>query len=345
MSKKVKVLVIDDSALIRMLLTKSLSDSDQIEVVGAAEDPLVARTMIKKYNPDVLTLDVEMPKMNGLTFLKNLMKLRPIPVVMVSTLTQKGASVTLKALEYGAIDFVAKPDTDFRENLLAYSAMLTEKVLAAAKIDVSKSGDSIIQAPKKIQQTVTQHSKVEIISIGASTGGTEAIKAVVSSLPTNLPPIVMAQHIPPVFSTSFAKRLDECSAVTVIEPSGKMALERGHAYLAPGDQHMLVTRIGGRLFLDLEHGEPVNRHRPSVDVLYDSVSRACGLRSIAILLTGMGTDGARGMKLLKDKGAHTIAQDKISSVVWGMPGAAVALGATTEVLSLDKIAKKIVSLV
>ncbi len=345
MIKKVKVLIVDDSALIRMLLTKALSSSEQIEVVGAAEDPFVAREMIKKYNPDVITLDIEMPKMDGLTFLKNLMRLRPIPVVMVSTLTKKGATVTLKALEYGAIDFVAKPDSDIRENLLAYSGFLIEKVLAAAKANVGQSADAVRQTPKKVSLTRRGLSHIEVITIGASTGGTEAIKAVVSVLPNNLPPIVMTQHIPPVFSTSFAKRLNECCEINVIEPTEKMKLLPGHAYLAPGDQHMLISKIAGELYLTIEHTEAVNRHRPSVDVLYNSVVKACGKKTVGILLTGMGADGAKGLKLLKDQGAHTIAQDEASSVVWGMPGAAVSLGGASEVLSLNKIAKRLVSLI
>lgn len=345
MAKKVKVLIIDDSALIRMLLTKALSSSEKIEVVGAAEDPLVAREMIKKYNPDVLTLDIEMPKMDGLTFLKNLMRLRPVPVVMVSTLTKKGASVTLKALEYGAIDFVAKPDSDIRENLLAYSGILIEKVLSAAKANVAKSADAVRSTAKKVSLKGKSKNNIEIITIGASTGGTEAIKAVVSVLPATLPPIVMTQHIPPVFSTSFAKRLNESSDINVIEPTEKMQLLPGHAYLAPGDQHMVISKVAGKLYLNIEQTEPVNRHRPSVDVLYNSVVKACGKKSIGILLTGMGADGAKGLKLLKDQGAHTIAQDEASSVVWGMPGAAVSLGAASEVLALNKISKRLVSLI
>jgi len=345
MGNKIKVLIVDDSALIRMLLTKALSESEDIEVVGAAEDPFVARDMIKKFNPDVLTLDIEMPKMDGLTFLKNLMRLRPIPVVMVSTLTKKGANVTLKALEYGAIDFVAKPDTDVRENLLAYSGILIDKVKAASKANVASSLSTVINTGTTIKQPSSSKTNIDIITIGASTGGTEAIKAVVTGLPTNLPPIVMAQHIPPVFSTSFAKRLNDASAITVLEPTERMELKPGHAYLAPGSDHMLVTRSGGKLFLNLECSEPVNRHRPSVDVLYNSVEKACGNKSIAILLTGMGADGAKGLKLLKDAGAHTIAQDEASSVVWGMPGAAVGLGGASEVLSLQKIPKRLVSLV
>ena len=347
MANKIKVLIVDDSALIRMLLTKALSESDDIDVVGAAEDPLVAREMIKKYHPDVLTLDIEMPKMDGLTFLKNLMRLRPIPVVMVSTLTKKGANVTLKALEYGAIDFVAKPDTDIRENLLAYSGILIAKVKAASKANVANTLSPNTKARSPINQPKGSklNTNIEIISIGASTGGTEAIKAVVMGLPTHLPPIVMTQHIPPVFSTSFAKRLNESSAITVIEPTERMELKPGYAYLAPGTDHMLITKSGGKLYCNLERSDPVNRHRPSVDVLFNSVAKACGSKSLAIILTGMGADGAKGLKLLKDTGAHTIAQDEASSVVWGMPGAAVGLGGASEVLSITKIAKRLVSLV
>jgi len=345
MEQKVKVLIVDDSALIRKLLTRALSTSDQIKVVGAAEDPLIASEMIKKYNPDVLTLDIEMPKMDGLTFLKSLMRLRPMPVVMVSALTTKGATVTLKALEYGAIDFVAKPDSDFRENLLAYSGILIEKVLSAAKANVEKTSDAVRGQSKRVSLKEKGNNDIEVISIGASTGGTEAIKAIVSVLPTNLPPIVMTQHIPPVFSTSFAKRLNECSEINIIEPTERMQLLPGHAYLAPGGQHMVISKIAGNLYLNIEHTEPVNRHRPSVDVLYHSVVNACGKKSIGILLTGMGADGAKGLKLLKDQGAHTIAQDEASSVVWGMPGAAVSLGAACEVLSLNKISKRLVSLI
>lgn len=344
MSNIIKVLIVDDSALIRMLLTKALSASPDIDVVGAAEDPFVAREMIKKYKPDVLTLDIEMPKMDGLTFLKNIMRLRPMPVVMISTLTKKGATVTLKALEYGAVDFVAKPDADIKENILAYGAILIDKVKAASKANVAGS-QSITPVIKTSASKGKVASDIEIITIGASTGGTEAIKAVVTGLPTNLPPIVMAQHIPPVFSTSFAKRLNECSAVKVIEPTGKIELLPGHAYLAPGSDHMLVKRIGGKLFAFLECSEPVNRHRPSVDVLYKSVIKACGNKAIGVILTGMGADGAKGLKALKDIGCHTIAQDKESSVVWGMPGAAVALEGATEVMPLTRIPKRLVSLI
>ncbi|MFT5519867.1 MAG: two-component system chemotaxis response regulator CheB [Enterobacterales bacterium] len=345
MTNKIKVLIVDDSALIRMLLTKALSQSPDIDVVGSAEDPIVARDMIKLLNPDVLTLDIEMPKMDGLTFLKNIMRLRPMPVIMVSTLTKKGANVTLKALEYGAFDFIAKPDSDIRENLMAYTGILVDKIKAANNANVANMHTEVaktIAAPSA--STGSRTSKLEVITVGASTGGTEAIKSLIVSLPDTLPPIVMAQHIPPVFSTSFAKRLNSCTPINVIEPTKTMELEYGHAYLAPGDEHMKIFRRGGRLYLKTEQTEEVNRHRPSVDVLFDSVEETCGKNTLAVILTGMGADGAKGLKRLNDVGAHTIAQDEASSVVWGMPGAAVALGAATEVLSLNKIPQRIVNL-
>jgi two-component system chemotaxis response regulator CheB len=359
LSKKIKVLIIDDSALIRMLLTNALSKSDDIEVVGSAADPLEAREMIKKTNPDVLTLDIEMPKMDGITFLKNLMRLRPMPVVMISTLTKKGANVTLKALEYGAVDFVAKPDTDIKDNLMAYSGMLIEKVKAAAASNVESfphpivksktaphsGSDSGSTSPQRVSDNKKLSGRYELIAIGASTGGTEAIKNVLSGLPTGLPPIVMTQHIPPVFSTSFAKRLDENTKIHVHEPTGRMQLEAGHAYLAPGDKHMRVVRQGGKLFVELDDSEPVNRHKPSVEVLFNSVAQAVKKHCVGIMLTGMGADGADSLKALKDLGAHTIAQDKASSVVWGMPGAVVQRGGAVEVLDLNRIAGRITSMV
>ncbi len=357
MSRKIKVLVVDDSALIRLLLTKALSSSDEIEVVGAAEDPFVARDMIKRTNPDVLTLDIEMPKMDGITFLKNLMRLKPMPVIMISTLTKRGANVTLKALEYGAVDFVAKPDADVKDNLMAYSGILIEKVKAAAKANVSQVEMPERTVPSQVAVEKTEphtpsaapRSKatgsVELIAIGASTGGTEAIKTVLTNLPANLPPIVMAQHIPPVFSTSFANRLNDHANITVIEPTESMPLKYGHAYLAPGDKHLLVRSRSGRLYAEIYDGPPVNRHKPSVEVLFASINRLAAHRSIAVMLTGMGADGAKAMKALHDSGAHTIAQDKASSVVWGMPGAVVQLGGASETLAIDKIANRIQQLV
>jgi two-component system chemotaxis response regulator CheB len=290
-----------------------------------------------------------MPKMDGLTFLKNIMRLRPMPVIMISSLTKKGANVTLKALEYGAVDFIAKPDSNIRENLMAYTGILVEKIKAANKSNVSNMHTNVANP---IEATVSStnsssdssSSKLEVITVGASTGGTEAIKHLIISLPATLPPIVMAQHIPPVFSTSFAKRLDSCTPIKVIEPTQTMELKSGHAYLAPGDEHMKIFRSGGKLYLKIQRTDPVNRHRPSVDVLFNSVLETCGRNSLAVILTGMGADGAKGLKKLKDAGAHTIAQDEASSVVWGMPGAAVAMKAATEVIPLNKIAHRIASL-
>jgi two-component system chemotaxis response regulator CheB len=345
MTNKIKVLIVDDSALIRMLLTRALTQSSDIEVVGSAEDPIVAIEMIKKLNPDVLTLDIEMPKMDGLTFLKNIMRIRPMPVIMISALTKKGADITLKALEYGAFDIISKPDSDIRKNLMAYTDILVEKIKAANKSNVVKMHTDVLKAVvAPIPSTVSKPSQLEVITVGASTGGTEAIKNVIMSLPATLPPIVMAQHIPPIFSTSFAKRVNSCTPINVIEPTEITELKYGHAYLAPGDEHMKIFRRGGKLFLKIERTVEVNRHRPSVDVLFDSVEETCGKNSLAVILTGMGTDGAKGLKKLKDAGAHTIAQDEASSVVWGMPGAAVAMGAATEVLALSKISERIVAL-
>ena len=357
MPKKIKVLIVDDSALIRMLLTNALSSSNEIEVVGAAEDPFVARDLIKQTQPDVITLDIEMPKMDGITFLKNLMRLRPLPVIMISTLTKKGANVTLKALEYGAVDFVAKPDTDIKDNLMAYSAILIDKVKAAARanvgqVDVSvpKTISSPVQATKAEEprattppraSTTPRTKQYDLIAIGASTGGTEAIKTVITNLPDNLPPIIMTQHIPPVFSTSFANRLNDNAQMTVIEPTESMPLLPGHAYLAPGDKHMVVVSKGGKLYMQLDDSAPVNRHKPSVEVMFNSVAKTVNKRCIAVMLTGMGADGAQAMKNLDDLGAHTIAQDKDSSVVWGMPGAVVQLGGAQEQLPVNKIGPRL----
>jgi two-component system chemotaxis response regulator CheB len=354
MSKKIKVLIVDDSALIRMLLTNALSSSDEIEVVGTAEDPLVARDLIKQKQPDVLTLDIEMPKMDGITFLKNLMRLRPMPVIMISTLTKKGANVTLKALEYGAVDFVAKPDTDIKDNLMAYSSILIDKVKAAAKANVGQvkltsqsSVDGSSDSGAKAQETTSstgktsRHKRYDLIAIGASTGGTEAIKAVVTDLPPDLPPIVMTQHIPPVFSTSFANRLNTSSRIRVIEPTESVPLENGHAYLAPGDKHMIVVSRGGRLYAQLDDGPEVNRHKPSVEVMFSSVARVVKKRCITVMLTGMGADGAEAMKRLHDLGSYTICQDEDSSVVWGMPGAVVQLDGAHEQLPVTKIGTRL----
>lgn len=354
--KKIGVLVIDDSALIRKLLTEILNNDPQIEVLDAAADPYIAREKIKKYKPDVLTLDVEMPKMDGITFLRNLMRLHPMPVVMVSTMTEQGAEVTLEALELGAVDFVTKPKVDVVESMDDYAAEIIEKVKIASKarvrsiedhpktdkVEPKLSADAIL----KMKEGGKSHLKTteKIIAIGASTGGTEAIREVLEHMPANSPGIVVTQHIPVAFSASFAKRMDSVSAMTVVEASDGDQIIPGHAFIAPGDRHLMVERSGARYYCRLNDGPPVNRHIPSVDVLFRSIAQNVGPNAIAVMLTGMGDDGARGMLEIKNNGAPTIAQDEKTSVVWGMPGEAVKIGAVDTELPLEKIAGKLISL-
>lgn len=348
MHTPIKVLIVDDSAFIRVLLTKIFESDKDISVVATAEHPLDAREKIKKYSPDVITLDVEMPKMDGLTFLRNLMRLRPMPVVMVSTLTQAGADVTIQALDLGAFDFVAKPASDVKQNISLLSEQLISKVKAAAKCNLSaldKFSDKPLSDDKINLKPKTSQTKalIDLIAIGASTGGTEAIQQVLRHLPANLPPIVLAQHIPDVFSTSYAKRLDKTLDLNVIEVRESQPLEYGKAYLAPGHMHMKVQRKSQQLWACLSDQPAVNRHKPAVDVLFDSVAETVGARAIGVLLTGMGHDGAKGMLNLKNAGAVTIAQDEASSIVWGMPGTAVKLNAVNEILALNDIAEFLLS--
>ncbi len=356
----IKVLVIDDSALVRQLLTEILGSDKDIEVVGTASDPFMAREKIKKLNPDVLTLDVEMPKMDGISFLRNLMRLRPMPVVMVSTLTEAGAEITLDALELGAVDFITKPKIDFSNSIESYSDELIEKVKIAANAKVSpnaaklaarkpdtgtvskkNSADAVLQlSTKKSNYKLTD----TIIAIGASTGGTEAIKDVLIDMPANSPGIVITQHIPENFSRSFAQRVDKLSRMKVHEASEGQQVLPGHAYIAPGNKHLLIERSGARYICRLSDGPLVNRHKPSVNVLFRSVANQVGQNAIGVILTGMGDDGADGLLEIKNAGAMTIAQDEKTSVVWGMPGEAVKRGAADEVLSLNQIASRLVKL-
>jgi len=341
MNNKVRVLIVDDSAFIRVLLTEILQNDPEVEVIATAEDPIDAREKIKKYKPDVITLDVEMPKMDGITFLKNLMRLRPMPVIMVSTLTQAGADTTMQALQIGAFDFVEKPSTDVKSKLTNLAEDLIEKVKAAATCNthvLEKNNAS----KKDVVKLRKNKGNYELIAIGASTGGTEAIRDVITRLPKGLPPIVMSQHIPDTFSTSYSKRLNGESKIEVRELRSATKLEHGFAYLAPGSHHLVVQRKSGELWADINDGEKVNRHKPSVDVMYNSIIEMNIKRCLGIILTGMGKDGAKGLKGLRELGCTTVAQDEQSSVVWGMPGAAVALDAAKEVLSLDKIADFIV---
>ncbi len=360
---KIKVLIIDDSALVRKLLTQILSGTPDIEVVGTAADPYIARNKIKQLNPDVLTLDVEMPRMDGLAFLANLMRLRPMPVVMVSALTEAGADVTLQALEYGAVDYIFKPKLDVADTLQNYADQIIEKIRVASKAQIQPlshakitnstysnalspintlkvepkySADVILKNPLRAPRHFKTTDK--IIAIGASTGGTEAIKILLSHLPASTYGIVIAQHIPATFSQSFANRMNQSSAMHVYEASDKQVIMAGHVYIAPGGQHLLVERDGAHYSCHLSDGVLVNRHRPSVDVLFRSVAQAAGENALGIILTGMGDDGAHGLKEMHDTGATTIAQDEYTSVVWGMPGEAVKLGGVNHILPLAEIA-------
>ncbi|WP_421419026.1 protein-glutamate methylesterase/protein-glutamine glutaminase [Pseudoalteromonas lipolytica] len=331
----IKVLIVDDSPLIRGLLKEILEQADDIHVVGSAEDPYEAREQIKRFNPDVLTLDIEMPKMDGLSFLKNLMRLRPMPVVMISTLTQKGSPITLEALETGAVDFIAKPTANVSQSLQRYAHLLHQKIRTAAGARVRAFKEQNLEADSAL--STLQFKANSVLAIGASTGGTEAIKEVLVRMPEQCPPIVITQHIPPVFSTSFAMRMDRTCKINVKEAEHGDKLRPGWAYIAPGDQHLSVVKQGSALYCQLDTSELVNRHRPAVDVLFNSLLVACPKATIAALLTGMGSDGAKGLLALKQAGAYTIAQDELSSVVWGMPKAAIELDAAHEIVRLDKI--------
>ena len=332
---KIRVLIVDDSALVRQVLTELLSADPGIEVVGTAPDPLIAREKIKQLEPDVLTLDVEMPRMDGLTFLQNLMRLRPMPVVMVSSLTEAGAQVTLDALALGAIDFVTKPKLDVQRGLTSYGADLREKIKFAARARVARLQPA--GAPVQIG-AIKYRTTDRLIAIGASTGGTEAIRVILEQMPADAPATVITQHIPAAFSRPFAERLDRHSKMTVVQAEDNMQLLAGHAYVAPGGLHLRVQRSGARWHCRLGEDDPIRRHRPSVDALFESVAAAAGANASAALLTGMGDDGARGLLALRKAGAATMVQDEASSVVWGMPGAAYTLGAAQQVMPLSEIA-------
>lgn len=347
--RKYRVLIVDDSELIRNFLQQILESHEELEVVGCAEDPYQAREKVKQLNPDVLTLDIEMPKMNGIAFLKNLMRLRPMPVVMISTLTEKGAPATLTALELGAFDYIAKPATTDVSKLSSYANEVCQKVLNAAKSKDAMlrliANDRQLAAPVKTSDKGNHLFKSGyIIAIGASTGGTEAIKRVVCDLPDNMPPIVITQHIPAMFATSFAKRLDSLCAMNVYEAHDRQKIENGCIYLAPGDQHMSVENKGGVYYCRLHNTEPVNRHKPSVEVLFNSIAALNSDKAIGVMLTGMGADGAQALLNMRLAGQITLAQDEKTSVVWGMPGAAYKIGATEDLLPLQNIAPTLIKL-
>jgi len=341
---KIKVLCVDDSTLVRALMTEIINSQPDMEVVATAPDPLVARDLIKQHNPDVLTLDVEMPRMDGLDFLEKLMRLRPMPVVMVSSLTERGSETTLCALELGAVDFVPKPKLGIRASLLEYTALIAEKLRAAASARLRQRAVRTA-SPQPLRLLGSRFGTTEkLVLIGASTGGTEAILELLRPLPPDSPAILITQHMPAGFTRSFARRLDTQCALTVSEAvHGERALP-GHVYLAPGGvQHMTLTRNGAYYGIALTQAEPVNGHRPSVDVLFHSAARIAGKNAVGVVLTGMGKDGAQGLLAMKQAGAQTLAQDEASCVVFGMPREAIALGATDEVVPLARMSERILA--
>jgi two-component system, chemotaxis family, protein-glutamate methylesterase/glutaminase len=344
-NKKIRVLVIDDSALIRGVLKEIINRENDMVCVGAAPDPLAARELIKALNPDVLTLDVEMPKMDGLEFLERLMRLRPMPVLMISTLTEGGSNITFRALELGALDFVAKPKLDISRGMEEYAIEITDKIRAVAQAQVRKkttepqihekySADAILPSTKG-----RFSSTEKLIVIGASTGGTEAIKEVLNKLPADAPGVLVTQHMPEHFTKSFAARLNSLCKISVKEAEHNERILPGFAYIAPGNSHLLIRRSGARYMIALNQGPLVNRHRPSVDVLFRSAANVAGANALGIILTGMGKDGVQGMLEMRQAGSHTIAQDEASCVVFGMPKEAIAAGGVREVLGLQNIAR------
>ncbi|WP_457943474.1 protein-glutamate methylesterase/protein-glutamine glutaminase [Vreelandella alkaliphila] len=339
---KIKVLCVDDSALIRDLLTEIINSQPDMEVVAVAPDPIAARDLIKQHNPDVLTLDVEMPRMDGLDFLERLMRLRPMPVLMVSSLTQSGSEITLRALELGALDFVAKPSLGIRSGMMEYATEITDKLRAAARSRPRQARHK--NAPPPTQLKAPMVSSEKLIIIGASTGGTEAIRSVLEPLPANAPAILITQHMPGGFTRSFAERLDRLCRISVKEATDGERVLPGHAYIAPGDQHLELVRSGANYVVRLNDGPPVNRHRPSVDVLFHSASKHAGKNAIGVILTGMGKDGAVGLLEMREAGAATIAQNEESCVVFGMPREAIAVGGAVEVVALDDIPSRLMAL-
>lgn len=347
----IKVLVVDDSALVRSLLTQIINAEPDMEVVGTAPDPLVARAKIKELNPDVLTLDVEMPRMDGIAFLEKLMRLRPMPVVMVSSLTERNSYLTLHALELGAVDFITKPRIGIAGGLLEYGHLIVEKIRtasgvcmsshtpsAAARLAVERkhTADAVLPVQRR-----TYSSTEKIIAIGASTGGTEALRKLLAAMPPDSPGIVVTQHMPETFTRAFAHRLNSQCRITVKEAEENDRLLPGHVFIAPGNRHLIVERSGADYRVKLSDGPPVNRHRPAVDVLFRSVANSAGSNAIGVILTGMGDDGAAGMLEMKEAGARTFAQDEKSCVVFGMPKEAIARGAVDEILDLHAIPQRL----
>jgi two-component system chemotaxis response regulator CheB len=345
---KTRVVVVDDSALVRGLLAEIIDREPDMICIGAAADPLVAREMIRSLNPDVITLDVEMPRMDGLDFLARLMRLRPMPVVMVSTLTERGADVTLKALELGAVDFVSKPKIGVADGLRQLGADITDKIRAAARARVSRlpsapagTASPTAAARPSPMASLGRLSTEKILFIGASTGGTEATREVLVGLPADSPAVMITQHMPAGFTKSYAARLDSLCRIRVAEARDGERVLPGHTYIAPGGFHLSVERSGANYIARVSDGDPVNRHKPSVEVLFDSAAKVVGRNALGVMLTGMGADGARAMKTMRDAGSFNIVQDEASCVVFGMPREAIAQGAAHEVLPLTRIAPRL----
>lgn len=338
----IRVLVVDDSALIRQLLTECLRSDPEIEVVGAAPDPFMARDKIKALNPDVVTLDIEMPRMNGLGFLEKLMALRPMPVVVVSTLTQKGADAALRALELGAVDYVAKTLVDIRRGVCELREELIAKVKAAAVARLSaRSYDDVVCKPAVFCHRLSTEGR--IVAIGASTGGVDALQQLLTALPANIPAILVTQHMPAGFTASFAKRLDSRCGMSVTEASDGARVMPGHVYIAPGNRHLELARSGAHHFCHLQDSPPVSGHRPSVDVLFNSFAEIAGRNAVGVVLTGMGSDGAAGLLKMRQAGARTLGQDESSCLIYGMPKAAKLLGAVEAEFPLSRISQEILA--
>ena len=354
--KKIRVLVVDDSALVRSLLAEIINRQKDMECIGSANDPLIAREMIRELNPDVLTLDIEMPRMDGIDFLGRLMRLRPMPVVMISTLTERGAEVTMKALELGAVDFVAKPRIGVADGLSELSAQIVDKVRIAAAAHIKRTvmapsfgtatTAASVGASVPVRAPIVSMGRVsteKLICIGASTGGTEAIKEILTRLPADSPGLVITQHMPPGFTTSFAARLNSLCQITVKEAANGERILPGHAYIAPGGKQFRVDRSGANYVAVVEDGELVNRHKPSVEVLFKSAASVVGRNAFGVMLTGMGNDGAKAMREMKDAGSYNYVQDEASCIVFGMPREAILHGAADEVLPLSEIAPALIA--
>ncbi len=341
---KIKVLIVDDSAIVRKIFSEELSKYSDIEVIGVAPDPFVARDKIVNLKPDVITLDIEMPRMDGLTFLKKLMKYYPVPTIIVSSLTPKGGKLTLEAMDIGAVDVIGKPGGSYSVGDM--SAQLAEKIRAASRVIVGKreSGTAENGADNEPIKALSQTTN-KIIAIGASTGGTEALKKVLVKMPSNSPGIIIVQHMPANFTKAFASRLNELCQISVKEAEDNDSVIPGTALVAPGNFHMILRRSGARYYVEIKTGPMVHHQRPAVDVLFKSTAQYAGANAIGVILTGMGADGAEGLLEMKKKGAGTIAQDEKSCVVFGMPKEAIKLGAADKIVSLEMIPSEIIKMV